>query len=55
MNRPKFLQSPIFNDCMKVNIDGYTRLKIVLKLLLQVSVRKFHSSLVSVPVDCGLK
>ena len=29
INNPQVLQSPIFNDCLKVNIDGHTRPQIV--------------------------
>ena len=25
MHHPQVLQSPIFNDCLKANIDGHTR------------------------------
>ena len=55
INHPQVVQSPIVNDCLKVNIYGHTILKIVPKLLLQVSVREFHNSLVSDPKDGGLK
>ena len=44
-----------FNNCLKVNIDGHTRPQIVPKYLLQVSVWEIHNSLISDPVDCGLK
>ena len=49
MHHPKVVQSPIFNYCLKVNIDGHTRPQIVPKLLLQVSVRELRNSLVSDP------
>ena len=39
MHHPQVVQSPIFNDCMKVKIYSYTELQLVPKLLLQVSVR----------------
>ena len=55
MRHPQVVQSPIFNNVLKVNIDGHTRLKIAPKLLLQVSVRELHNSLVSEPEDGGLK
>ena len=42
---PQVAQSPIFNHCLKVNIDGHTLPKIVPKLLLQVFVRELHKSL----------
>ena len=55
MHHPQVLQSPIFNDCMNVNIDDHTRPQIVTKLLLQVSVHELHNILVSDPEDGGLK
>ena len=39
MHHPQVLQSPIFNDFLKVNIDGHVRPKIVPKHLLRVLVR----------------
>ena len=47
MHHPQVLQSPIVNDCLKVNIHGHTERKIVQKLLLQFSVQENHNSLVS--------
>ena len=47
LHNPQVMQSPIFNSCLKVNIDGHTRLKIVPKLLLHVSVIELHKILVS--------
>ena len=38
-----------------MNIDGHTGPQIFPKLLLQVSVRELHNSLVSDPVDGGIK
>ena len=29
MNHPQVVQSPMVNDCIKVNIDGHTELKLV--------------------------
>ena len=55
MNHTQVVQSPIFNDGLKLNIDGNTEPKIVPKLLLQISVRELHKSLVSDLVDGGLK
>ena len=40
---------------MKVNIGDHTRPHIVTKLLLQVSIRELHISLVGDPEDGGLK
>ena len=48
-------QSPISNDCIKVMLDYHTESQLVPKLLLQVSVRELHNSLVSDPNDGGLK
>ena len=36
---PQVVQSPIVNDCLKLNIDGPTRPQIDPKFLLQVSTR----------------
>ena len=55
MHHPQVVQSPIFNDCTKVNIDGHTRPKIVTIVLLQISVRELHNILVSDPEDGGPK
>ena len=55
MHHPQVVQSLIFNDCMKVKIDGHTELQLVPKLLLQVSVQELHNSLVIDPVYGRLK
>ena len=55
INHPQVVQSPIFNDCLKMRIYGHTVLQIVPKLLLEVSVWEINNSLVSDPVDGGLK
>ena len=55
MHHPQVVQSPIFNYCLKVNIYSHTEPQLVTKLLLQVSVQEIFNSLVSVPVDDGLK
>ena len=52
---PQVVQSPISNDCLKVVLDDQTAPQLVSKLLLQVSVRELHNSLVSDPNDGGLK
>ena len=52
---PQVFQSPISNDCLKVMLDDQTEPKLVPKLLLQVSVRELHNSLVSDPNDGGMK
>ena len=55
MHNSQVVQSPIFNYCLKVNIDGHDGPQIVPKLLLQVSVQELHNRLGSDPVDGGLK
>ena len=55
MHHPQVVQSPIFNDSIKVNIDGHTETQNVPKLLLQVSVQELHNITVSDPVYGGLK
>ena len=49
------VKSPISNDCLKFLLDDQTEPQLVPKLLLQVSVREPHNSLVSDPNDVGLK
>ena len=44
---PQVVQSPIYNDCLKVMFDDQTEPQLFPKLLLQVSVREVH--------DGGLK
>ena len=55
MCHPQVVQSPIFNDSLKFNIDVHTRPQIVPKLVLQVSDRELHNSLVNDPGYSGLK
>ena len=55
MHHSKVVQSPIFNDCLKVNNDGNPRPQSVPKLLLQASIRELHNSLVSDPDKGGIK
>ena len=52
---PQVGQSPISNDCLKVVLYDQTEPTLVPKVLLQVSVREIHNSLVSDPNDGGLK
>ena len=52
---PQAVQPPISNDCLKVVLYDQTEPTLVPKLLLQVSVRELHNSLVSDPNDGGLK
>ena len=52
---PQVVQLPISNDCLKIMLDDHTEPQLVPKLLLQVSVRELHNSLVSDPKDGGIK
>ena len=54
-HHPQVFQSPISNYCLKVMLDDQTEPQLVPKLLLQVSVREPHNSLVSDPNDGGIK
>ena len=49
------MQSPIYNDCLKVSIGGHYEPQLVPKLLLQVSVQEIHNIMVSTPEEGGLK
>ena len=55
MHHPKVVQIPIFNDCLKVNIDGYTELQLVPNFLQYVHVPELHNSLVSDTYYGGIK
>ena len=52
---PQVVQSPIYNYCLKVMFDYQTEPQLVPKLLLQMSIRELHNSLVSYPNYSGLK
>ena len=52
---PQVVQSPIFNDCLRVIFDDQTEPKMIPKLLLQVSVRELHKILVSNTNDGDIK
>ena len=52
---PQVVQSPISNDCLKVVLYDHIEPTLVPKLLLQVSVRELHNSLVSDPNYGGIK
>ena len=52
---PQVVQSPIYNDCLKVIFDDQIEPQMVPKLLLWVSVRELHNSLVSVQNYGSLK
>ena len=47
------MQYPIVNDCLRIYVDR-KKLQIVLKVLLPVSVQKFHNSMVITPEEIGL-
>ena len=55
MHHPQVVQSIIFNDCMKVKIDGHNEPQLVTNFLFQVSVRELNNKLVSATIDGGLK
>ena len=55
MHHPQVVQSPIVNNFLKVKIDDLTEPQLVPKLLLQVSVRELHETLVSATIYGGLK
>ena len=55
ISRPQFVQSPVYNDCLKVIFNYQTEPELVRKLLIQVSVIEQHNSLVSYPNDGGIK
>ena len=52
---PQVVQSPISNDCLKVVLYDQIEPQLVPKLLIQVSVRELHNSLVSDSNYGGLK
>ena len=49
------MPSPISNDYLKVSIDSQYKPQVVPKLLLQVSFREPHNSMVSLQEEGGLK
>ena len=55
MHHPQVVQSPIFNDCLKVKIDSHTELQLFPKLLLQVYAIELHKNLDIDTDDGGLK
>ena len=55
MHHPQVLKSPLFNDFLKVKMDGHTESQLVPKLLLQVSVREPRKNLFSNADNGGLK
>ena len=52
---PQVVQSPISNDCLKVKFDSQTEPQLVPNVLLQVSLRELHYSLLSDSNDSGIK
>ena len=55
IHHPQVVKSLIANDCIYVSIDGNSEKKLMPKLLLQVSVREIHNSMVSPQEEGGLK
>ena len=55
MHHPQVVQSPIFNDCLKVKVYGHTEPQLVPIFLLKVSVRELHDNLFSATIYGGLK
>ena len=51
----QFVQSPIYNDCLKFLLDDQIEPQLVPKFLLQVSLIELHNSLVSDPNNGGMK
>ena len=49
LQHTRVVQYPIANYCLKVSISGHSEPQLVPKLLLKVSVRKLHNSMVSSP------
>ena len=54
-HHPQVVQSPIYNDCLKIMFDDQTEPQLVPKFLLQVSKIELHNSLVSDTNDGGIK
>ena len=55
LQHPQVVVSPIANDCLKLSIDGQVQPQLKPKLLLQVSFREPHNSMVSTPEEGGIK
>ena len=49
LRHPHVFQSPIDNYCLKLNIDGQEVPQLVTNLLLKVSVRELHNSMMIPP------
>ena len=52
---PQVVQSPIDNCCLKFSIDGPSETQLVKKMLLQVSARELHNSMVIPPEEGAIK
>ena len=52
---PQVVQSPIFNDFLKVIFDDQIEPQLVPNILMHVSLIELHYSLVSYPNDGGIK
>ena len=55
MYHTQVVQSPIFNYCLKMKIDGHTEPQLVPKHLLQVSIRELNKNLVRDSYNSVLK
>ena len=55
IRHPQVFQSPIFNNFLKVKIDGHTEPQLVPRLLPHVSVSEPYNNLFSDTYDGGLK
>ena len=55
LQHPQVVQSPIANYCLKLSIDDQVEPNLFPKLLLQVSVRELHNSMVIPPKEGGIK
>ena len=54
-HHPQVLKSPISNDFLKLIFDDQTEPQMVLKLILQVSVRELHNKIISDTNYDGIK
>ena len=55
LQHPQVVQSTTSNGCLKFSIDGPSETQLVKKMLLQVSARELHNSMVIPPEDGVIK
>ena len=55
LQHPQVVVFPIGNDCLTLSIDSQVEPQLVPKLVLRVSVRELHTSMVIPPEEVGLK